>query len=94
MVLNEDRDIIDYSSFFNCDKELICLTFKNDKKYSMQSFHHILFDEYQIDINNIARCNQIHSNNVLYIEDIYIYPHVCIRTCAFKLESRACSTRV
>ena len=42
----------------------------------MQSFHDILFDEYQIDINNIARCNQIHSNNVLYIDKPGIYNDV------------------
>ena len=76
MVLNEDRDIVDYSSFFNCDKKLICLTFKNDNKYSMQHFHDILFDEHQIDINNIARCNQIHSDNVLYIDKPGIYNDV------------------
>ena len=76
MVLNEDRDIVDYSSFFNYNKNLNFLIFKNNNKYCLQNFHDILLKEYQIDINNIARCNQIHSNNVLYIDKPGVYNDV------------------
>jgi len=72
MILNEDRDVINYSSFFS-NKKLFYLTFKNNNKHSLQEFHDILFDEYQIDINKIARCNQIHSNHVLYIDKPGLY---------------------
>ena len=72
MILNEDRDVINYSSFFS-NKKLFYLTFKNNNKHSLQEFHNILSDEYQIDISKIARCNQIHSNHVLYIDKPGLY---------------------
>ena len=76
MKSNDVSPYIDFSCFLTDSNNLLSINFKNKKKYDIPLLNDVISKDYSINSSKIARCKQVHSNKVLYIDNPGIYNDV------------------